>query len=95
MLPGVTGTFSANSTLLDGRSLHIHLSGGVVQPPLYAMLHIPIPVVGSPTFVVTSAYWTYREDRITTGTQPASIASATARPKPSWSEACTYTAARR
>ena len=26
---------------------------------------------------------------ITTGTQPASIASATARPKPSWREACT------
>ena len=32
---------------------------------------------------------------ITTGTQPASIASATARPKPSWRDACTYTAARR
>ena len=31
----------------------------------------------------------------TTGTQPASIASATARPKPSWREAWTYTAARR
>ena len=26
---------------------------------------------------------------ITTGTQPASMASATARPKPSWSDACT------
>ncbi len=32
---------------------------------------------------------------ITTGTQPASIASATARPKPSCRDACTYTAARR
>ena len=31
---------------------------------------------------------------MTTGTQPASIASVTASPKPSWREACTYTDAR-
>lgn len=70
VLPGVTGTFGTNSTWFDGPSLNIDLSGAVVQPGINAMLHIPIPVVGSPTFEVTSAYWTFGGERITTGTQP-------------------------
>lgn len=60
VIPGTTGPFSNVVGSFDstGRDFTIDMSGATVQPGAGAAMHIAIPVVGSPAFEVTSAYWT-------------------------------------
>ena len=66
VIPDTTGPFSSvlGSFSNVGRDFTVEMSGTTVQPGGGAAMHISIPVVGSPAFEVTSAYWTFGGDRI-------------------------------